>query len=147
MLEPKSRRRFCTGLLLACSSTWLLACCLAGWLAACSTTGFVAGWLQACCWPVGGRAPLRQSATAPETEGHSWVAGIRGATTLGDELAWRAVAVCRTARLAEWPVAGARRLCNWPDYYFWVVFCISGFIMLFGLFYFRAARIEPGTFR
>jgi hypothetical protein len=141
MLEPKSRRRFCTGLLLACSSTWLLACCLAGWLAACSTT-------VVCCWLAAGLllAGWGQSATAPETEGHGWVAGVRGAM-LGDELAWRAVAVCRTARLAKWPVAGARRLCNWPDYYFWAVFCISGFIMLFGLFYFRAARIEPGTFR
>jgi hypothetical protein len=133
----------------------VLACC---WLAP-RRGCCLAGWLHdgVCCWLAASLllAGWGQSATAPETEGHGWVPGVRGAT-LGDELAWLAVVVPSTA-LHGWPrgrwpapdgcATGLIIMCFGPDYYFWAVFCISGFIMLFGLFYFRVARIQPGTFR
>jgi hypothetical protein len=118
-----------------------------------------------------GRVPEPQRGMAGPlgTEGYGWRGWPSG--RLGAKLAWGA-AVVPSATLHGWPsgrrpaprgyatgrlpgvqdllrayellLVTAIAMLGFPNYYFWA---ILGLIMLFGFFYFRAARIKPDTFR
>jgi hypothetical protein len=120
------------GSVLACC--WLaprrgcwLAALLAGLLLA-PRRWFVAGWLQACCWPVGGRAPPRQrprgTAGSLESEGQCWGMSSPGALS-------------PSAALHGWPSG------RWPA----PDGCATGLIIIFGLYFvFRALLCYSGFF-